>query len=136
MSLARQLRLTGQQELALRRPYTDADIKRQEKEGPNTEHMSTRWLTTDLQVLTLFTVAAAGPQPFWHVSLSVHVRDAGTIFVRSMDIKLRRRLRDIAQDLVKGVGHPADGDRWDIEDKSLHLRRDLTSVELDAMGKV
>jgi hypothetical protein len=128
------MRLTGQQEMALAQPYTEADAERMAKEGPLPQHMSTRWISSDVQVLVVFTVAVFNDgRAFWHVSLGVKVRDVGSIPTTALEKGMRRRLREVGQDVLKGVGYPADEDDWDIGEKALHLMRQLTEPETKRM---
>jgi hypothetical protein len=128
------MRLTGQQEMALAQPYTEADAERMAKEGPLPQHMSTRWISSDVQVLVVFTVAVFNDgRAFWHVCLTLKVRDAGTMLTGGIEVGMRRRLREVGQELVKGVGYPADGDSWDIGESAIHLMRQLTEPETKRM---
>lgn len=130
------MKLTIPQELALKHPYDEREADARADSGPIAEHIYTQWISTDVQVRKIFTIAIpAEGRPFWHVSMSVHVRDAGAIFMRGMEMPLRRRLREVGQEMVKGVGLPADADRWDVGEKALHLMRELTDDEIELLGR-
>jgi hypothetical protein len=129
------MRLTSQQKLALEQPYTEADAERMAKKGPSVQHMSTRWISSDVQVLVIFTVAVFNDgSAFWHVSLGVKVRDVGSIPTAALEKGMRRRLRKLGQEVLKGVGDPAGEDDWTIDEKALHLMRRLTHEEIEHMG--
>lgn len=131
------MRLTTGQYLALAKPYTEAEAVERAEEGGGgvgPHHISVHWITSELQVMKVFTVSIpAEARPFWHVSMSLHVRDVGVIYTRGMEKSMRRKLRDIGQDVLKDVGYPPDEDKWDIEEKALHLMRCLTDGEIAYM---
>lgn len=117
---------TIHQDLALKYP-----IKQWEEAVVDGRHHCWRWLMTDVQVNLILTVAI--PEvgyPFWHVSASVNVRDTGTMFMAGMNKKMRRRLRDVALEMVKSVGSPPEKDTYDIGERALHVMRILTDSEI------
>lgn len=131
------MNLSIQQELALKRPYTEQDAIDKQHVGADGHHMSGRWISTDVQVHIVFTVSIPEVgRPFWHVSMGVKVRDVGSMPMAGLEKAMRRRLRDIGQELLRGVGVPPDADHWEIGDKALHLMRSLTDEEIAEMPRV
>lgn len=131
------MRLTVHQELALASPYTEADAKRLRDIGANTEHMMCRWISTDVQVHVIFTVSVPNEgAPFWHVSMGIAIRNVGKMLTAGLDRPMRRRLREIGEEILKGVGYPPDHDKWEIGEKALHVTRQLTDLEVKHMQEL
>jgi hypothetical protein len=133
------VKLSVQQELALKSPYSERSaVERTESgKGVSPHHLSGRWVSSDVNVHIIFTVSIPEVgRPFWHVSMSVQVRNVGVMPSRALEKGMRQQLREVGHDVLKGVGCPPDGDHWDIADKALHLMRSLTDEEIAEMKRL
>lgn len=121
--------MTIRQELALAHPMTGNEAH------PDPSLTAQQWISSEICVRTVITVNLSKP-PTWHVSLSVQHREAGALDPTRWEKPLRRLVRDIGTEIIKGVGMPADGDRWDVGEKAVHVFRDLRDDELRLLAGV
>lgn len=98
-------------------------------------HIGEQWLSSNTVVRTVLAIMPEGTK--WQVVLTVRNREDDTaMLVEAMEGPLRRMLRDIGTELLKGVGEPADGDVWKRQERAVALFRGLTAEERECLRRL
>lgn len=98
-------------------------------------HIGEQWLSSNTVVRTVLEIVPDGTK--WQVVITVRDRESDApMFVEAMEVPLRRLVRDIGTELLKGVGEPADNDTWKRQERAIAVFRRLTAEESEFLRRL
>lgn len=98
-------------------------------------HIGEQWLSAATCVRTVLEIEPEGV--LWRVVITVRERESDTaMLVSGMEQPLRRLIRDIGTELLRGVGGPPDSDEWKRQERAVALFRRLTEEERELLQKI